>query len=66
MKILEFRNVGLVYQTVQNETAALENITFDVSDGEFTANIDKAGGEGTARFAAEAIKVYCKEQKKKH
>lgn len=37
-----------------------------VSDGEFTANIDKAGGEGTARFAAEAIKVYCKEQKKKH
>ena len=30
-----------------------------VSDGEFTANIDKAGGEGTARFAAETIKVYC-------
>lgn len=28
-------------------------------DGEFMANIDKAGGEGTARFAAEAIKVYC-------
>lgn len=29
------------------------------ANGEFTANIDKAGGEGTARFAAEAIKVYC-------
>ena len=28
-------------------------------DGEFMANIDKAGGEGTAQFAAEAIKVYC-------
>lgn len=28
-------------------------------DGEFKANIDKAGGEGTAQFAAEAIKVYC-------
>lgn len=27
--------------------------------GEFTANIDRAGGEGTARFVAEAIRVYC-------
>ena len=43
MKILEFRNVGLVYQTVQNETAALENITFDVSDGEFIAIVGPSG-----------------------
>lgn len=28
-------------------------------DGEFTANIDRTGGEGTARFAAEAIRIYC-------
>ena len=29
------------------------------SDGEFKENIDKAGGEGTAEFAAAAIAVYC-------
>ena len=29
------------------------------SGGEFTENIDKAGGPGTATFAAEAIRVYC-------
>ena len=28
--------------------------------GEFTANIDKAGGEGTAAFAAAAIEYYCR------
>lgn len=27
--------------------------------GEFTANIDRAGGEGTAEFAYRAIKAYC-------
>ena len=27
--------------------------------GEFTENIDKAGGEGTADFTAKAIEVYC-------
>ena len=27
--------------------------------GEFTENIDKAGGEGTAVFAADAIAVFC-------
>ncbi len=27
--------------------------------GEFTENIDKAGGEGTAVFVAKAIKIYC-------
>lgn len=28
--------------------------------GEFTDNIDKAGGKGTAEFTAEAIRVYCR------
>lgn len=28
--------------------------------GEFTENIDKTGGEGTANFAAKAIEIYCK------
>ena len=28
--------------------------------GEFTENIDKAGGEGTAEFLARAIEQYCK------
>lgn len=27
--------------------------------GEFTANIDRAGGMGTAEFTAEAIRIYC-------
>ena len=27
--------------------------------GEFTENIDKMGGKGTAEFIYEAIKVYC-------
>ena len=27
--------------------------------GEFTENIDAAGGMGTAEFAAKAIEVYC-------
>ena len=30
--------------------------------GEFTENIDKAGGEGTAVFAADAIAVYCSDK----
>ncbi|HBA69805.1 MAG TPA: MerR family transcriptional regulator [Lachnospiraceae bacterium] len=28
--------------------------------GEFTDNVDKAGGKGTAEFTAEAIRVYCR------
>ena len=31
-----------------------------VAGDEMTANIDKAGGEGTAQFAHDAIEVYCK------
>ncbi len=29
------------------------------SGGDFTANIDRAGGEGTAQFACDAIQIYC-------
>ena len=32
--------------------------------GEMTENIDRAGGEGTAAFASEAIRVYCAKQQK--
>lgn len=28
--------------------------------GEFTTNIDKAGGDGTAEFAGKSIEIYCK------
>ena len=27
--------------------------------GDFTANIDRAGGKGTAQFACDAIQIYC-------
>ena len=37
--------------------AALGNMY--AGGGEMTENIDHAGGEGTAEFAAQAIKVYC-------
>ena len=30
------------------------------SGGEFTENIDRTGGDGTAVFAAKAIEIYCK------
>ena len=30
-----------------------------VADERFKANIDNAGGEGTAEFAAKAIEFYC-------
>jgi hypothetical protein len=28
--------------------------------GDFTINIDKMGGEGTAEFVSRAIEIYCK------
>ncbi len=30
------------------------------ADGEFAANIDRAGGDGTANFVSKAIAIYCK------
>lgn len=34
--------------------------TMFAGGGEFTENIDAAGGKGTAQFAADAISIYCK------
>ena len=34
------------------------------SGGDFTANIDKVGGEGTAEFACRAIEAFIAEKKK--
>lgn len=31
-----------------------------IAGDDMTANIDRAGGEGTAQFAHEAIEIYCK------
>ena len=31
------------------------------ADGEFSENIDAAGGKGTAEFTAKAIEVFCRE-----
>jgi hypothetical protein len=31
-----------------------------IAGDEMTANIDSAGGQGTARFAHQAIEIYCK------
>ncbi len=31
--------------------------------GDFTANIDKAGGQGTAAFIANAMRIYCQQHK---
>lgn len=36
--------------------------TLYVSDGEFTTNIDEAGGKGTAQFVSRAISCYCKKK----
>lgn len=33
--------------------------TMYTANGQFTDNIDKAGGEGTAKFVCQAIQVYC-------
>ena len=35
-----------------------------VSDGRFKSNIDKVGGDGTANFVFDAVKVYCENRKK--
>ena len=37
----------------------IEHIAMYASGGEFTENIDKAAGSGTAVFVAKAIEIYC-------
>ena len=42
-KILELKNVSKKYQTKQGETLALENINFNVDEGEFLSIIGPSG-----------------------
>ena len=46
------------YYTCTNQTFAQLGKMYGAG-GEFTENIDKAGGPGTAAFAANAIQIYC-------
>ncbi len=41
--ILELKNIGYSYHTLQGETKALDNISFDVQTGEFIAIIGPSG-----------------------
>ena len=59
----------LVKRIQQFITANMYNCTKDIlkglgqmynAGGEFTENIDAAGGKGTAKFVSEAIAIYCK------
>lgn len=43
MEILKLENVGLIYQTDESETIALENINFTVEDGQFIAIVGPSG-----------------------
>lgn len=52
----------------QNFYHCSDEILFSLSrmytgGGEFTANIDRTGGKGTAAFAADAIRIYCGKSK---
>ena len=46
------------YYTCTNEILAGLGKLY-AAGGEFTENINRAGGEGTAEFASEAIEYYC-------
>ena len=41
--ILELKNIGYAYHTLQGETKALENISFHVKEGEFVAIVGPSG-----------------------
>ena len=43
MKLLEFNNVNLTYQTEECETVALKDVSFSVSEGEFIALVGPSG-----------------------
>ena len=49
------------YYTCTNQVFAQLGKVYG-NGGEFTQNIDKAGGPGTAAFASEAIRIYCEKQ----
>ena len=43
MELLKIENIGLIYQSEDSETAALENISFSVNEGEFIAIVGPSG-----------------------
>ena len=43
MELLKIENVGLIYQTEESETTALENISFSVQEGVFIAIVGPSG-----------------------
>ena len=43
MEVLSLRNISMNYQTLKNEVTAIENINFDVSEGEFIVIIGPSG-----------------------
>lgn len=43
MKILEFKNVDLIYQSKKDEVMALKNISFEIQDKEFIAIVGPSG-----------------------
>lgn len=42
-KILEVKDISKKYQSKKNEILALENVSFDVSEGEFVSIIGPSG-----------------------
>lgn len=42
-KLLEFKQVGLIYQTLQDEIHALKEISFSINEGEFIAIVGPSG-----------------------
>lgn len=43
MELLELKNIGLIYQTDKSETIALDDISFNVKNGEFIAIVGPSG-----------------------
>ena len=43
MELLKIENIRLIYQSEDSETAALENISFSVNEGEFIAIVGPSG-----------------------
>lgn len=46
-KLLELKNINLTYQTLKSETKAIENISFNVENGEFVSVVGPSGSGKT-------------------
>ena len=49
----------ITYEQGQAPAGRLKDRTDYVGGGEMTQNIEKMGGEGTAEFIFQAIKIHC-------